>query len=328
MFSKTLCAVLSLCALTTGVRLEQHSPGPANLATTTTTAFITNSDAALITPDEKITRKVSIIVPTYKEQPNIAPLCERVFAATRKAGIEAEMIIVDDNSKDGSVETVTNLHENLGYDISIVVRKNEKGLSTAVLAGFDRASNDVMLVMDADLQHPPETVPDLLVPIFNGSATFSLGSRNVAGGGVSKDWGMARRVISHGATMLALPLVSVSDPMSGFFAIHKKSLQSAQDLNPLGFKIALELMVKCENMTVVEVPFTFVSRTQGESKLKLKTQVQYLRHLAALYWHKYAVEIVFIALLAACVSSLLAIHMVSLVMATQPQRKRSFSKHA
>eukprot|EP00124_Ichthyophonus_hoferi_P004190 Ihof_evm4s433 gene=Ihof_evmTU4s433 len=219
-----------------------------------------------------ITRKASVIVPAYKEQPNLYPLCEKVFAATRKASIDVEIIVVDDDSNDGSIQTVKELKQK-GYNISIHVRKGIKGLSTAVLTGFSLAKNQVMLVMDADLQHPPQFVPSLLEPLFNGSATFSLGSRNVAGGGISKDWSMARRMISHTATLLALPLVQVTDPMSGFFAIHNISYQATKNLNPLGFKIALELLVKSENLSVIEIPFTFVSRMQGESKLKLKTQL-------------------------------------------------------
>ncbi|MBK8271308.1 MAG: glycosyltransferase [Planctomycetes bacterium] len=123
---------------------------------------------------------VSIIVPTFREAKNIPILVEQVFAALAGAGRRGEMIIVDDNSRDGSVEAVAALAGR--YDVRIVVRENERGLSSAVVRGFDEARHDLMLCMDADLSHPPESVPAVIRPIESGEADFCIGSRYVAGG--------------------------------------------------------------------------------------------------------------------------------------------------
>eukprot|EP00123_Amoebidium_parasiticum_P019935 comp37484_c0_seq1/m.47347 comp37484_c0_seq1/g.47347 ORF comp37484_c0_seq1/g.47347 comp37484_c0_seq1/m.47347 type:complete len:351 (-) comp37484_c0_seq1:100-1152(-) len=261
--------------------------------------IFTAGSAAQLQP---LPKQVSIIVPTYKENENIPNLVTRVFEATRGAGITAELVIVDDNSNDGSVETVQGMQKN--YDVTIMVRKKAKGLSSAVLAGFSQAKYDVMMVMDADLSHPPEAIPALLQPIFEGTADFALGSRHVAGGG-TKDWPMSRKIISWGASLLAWPLTDAHDPMSGFFAVTKNLYREAHSLNPLGFKIALELMVKSPPTYMVEVPYVFVDRAAGTSKLKLKTQVQYLRHVVSLYWHVYPISCVLLLLLLVAMAGVL-----------------------
>eukprot|EP01134_Creolimax_fragrantissima_P006389 CFRG6389T1 len=228
--------------------------------------------------------KASVVVPAYQEQPNIRLLCERVFTATRAQNIVVEMIIVDDNSQDGSVEVVKELQDE-GYDIKIEVRTEERGLSTAVMRGFDLAENEVMMVMDADLQHPPEIVPALLSPIFNNTAHLSIGSRYVKGGG-TKDWAIHRRVISWTATALAWPIAPVSDPMTGLFAIRKSLYLTATDLDPRGFKIGLELMVKCSPHETGEVPYVFTHRIMGESKLETKAQIDFIVHMIMLYKYR------------------------------------------
>jgi dolichol-phosphate mannosyltransferase len=235
-------------------------------------------------------------VPTYREAENLRPLAERVFAATRAAGIEAELIIVDDNSQDGSKEIIQDLAWD--YDIRIHVRQNERGLSSAVVAGFGLAKHDTLLVMDADLSHPPESVPALVEPIFNGAADFVVGSRYVGGGRVQEEWPLLRRLNSWGATLLARPLTPVRDPMAGFFCLRKETWQRARKLNPIGYKIALELMVKCRCRRFVEVPIVFADRVRGESKLTARQQWLYLRQLAGLYWFRYPAAITLGAVLA------------------------------
>lgn len=255
-------------------------------------------------------KQLTVIVPTYKELDNITPLTERVLKATGDAGLETELILVDDNSQDGSVEKVLEL-QNKGYNVTIIVRKKERGLSSAVLTGMQHATYSTMLVMDADLSHPPEVVPAVALKVMTGEADFSLGSRYVHGGG-TQDWPLIRRIISWGATVLARPLVSVSDPMSGFFAIRKSLLDEAHGtLNPLGFKIALELMVKCAPHNVVEVPYTFTDRLAGQSKLKFKTQIQYLRHLLSLYWYMYPITTLVVFALAIAVVVAMATYLAS-----------------
>ena len=144
---------------------------------------------------------VSVIVPAYREAPNLRPLTERVFAATGQAGLDAELIVVDDNSQDGSVETVEELARR--FPVRIVVRTQERGLSSAVLRGFEEAMGDVLVVMDADLQHPPEKIPELVECLTAGRADFALGSRYAGQGRIDRDWPLVRRLNSKVATLLA-----------------------------------------------------------------------------------------------------------------------------
>lgn len=167
-------------------------------------------------------------------------------------------------------------------NVKIIVRTTERGLSSAVLRGFEEAKNDVLLCMDADLQHDPKYIPSLVVPIATDAADFTVGSRAVEGGGV-EDWPMHRKIISWVATMAARPLVKCSDPMSGFFCLKKDTLKKATKLNPLGYKIGLELMVRCGCKKIKEVPILFKDRELGESKLTMKQNVLYLLHLLNLY---------------------------------------------
>uniref|UniRef100_A0A7S3JR58 Dolichol-phosphate mannosyltransferase subunit 1 n=1 Tax=Aureoumbra lagunensis TaxID=44058 RepID=A0A7S3JR58_9STRA len=173
-----------------------------------------------------------------------------------------------------------------GYNIRIHVRRSSegRGLSSAVLLGFGLASHDILVCMDADLQHEPEAVPAMVQPILTGRADFAIGSRHIDQGGVGFEWSIIRRIISRGATLLARPLTSSTDPMSGFFCIHKTTLNKGLHLcNPRGFKIALELMVRCQCSSVKDVPIVFRERLAGESKLSMKQNIEYIKQLVALY---------------------------------------------
>lgn len=232
---------------------------------------------------------VSIIVPTFREAKNIPILVEQVFAALARAGRVGEMVIVDDNSNDGSREAVAALAGR--YDVRIVVRENERGLSSAVVRGFDEAKHDLMLCMDADLSHPPESVPEVILPIERGEADFCIGSRYVAGGKTKEDWGLLRKINSVGATMLARPLTRAKDPMAGFFCISREVYERASKagLNPIGYKIGLEIMIKGGCARVAEVPIVFADRIHGESKLTVRQQLLYLKHLWTLYCYRWPV---------------------------------------
>lgn len=225
---------------------------------------------------------VSIIVPTFREAPNIEPLVRRAFAAMKSAGVVAEMIIVDDNSQDGTEQVVSRLSAE--FPVKLIVRREERGLSSAVVAGFMEAKNERIVVLDADLQHPPEMIPTLAAALDDPACDFVIGTRYAQGGSVAESWPWHRRLGSLAATLLARPLTPVSDPMSGFFAIRRSTWgQAASKINPLGYKIALELYVKCGCKQPVEVPIRFESRVAGESKLTFATQLAYRRHLQRLY---------------------------------------------
>ena len=250
-----------------------------------------------------MTVSFSIIVPAYKEQGNLEPLTKRVTAAMEKTGRDRstfEIIIVEDNSRDGSEETVTAL-QGEGYPVAIIVRTKERGLSSAVLAGFAAAKSEFILCMDADLQHPPEYVPKMFEALAQPGIEYTLGTRYAAGVAIDKDWPLHRRVVSWGARILARPLTPLSDPMSGFFALKKGVLnRGLSQVSPIGYKIALELFVKCRVRNFNEVGFSFAARTIGESKLTGKVIVHYLKHLRTLYGFKFGfLFIVFLFLLVA-----------------------------
>lgn len=234
-------------------------------------------------------RQLSIIVPTYREAPNLRPLCERVFAATRAAGLVVEMIVVDDDSNDGSEAIVEELA--VDYDIRIVVRRGARGLSSAVVRGFDEARYDTFVVIDADLSHPPEKVPELAWKVLSGEAEFAVGSRYV-GGGEMRNWPFLRRLNSWLATVPARLLTPVRDPMAGFFCLRCETWRRAEKLNPIGYKIGLELMVKCRCRRYAEIPIVFTDRLHGDSKLTVWQQLLYLRQLCGLCWFRFPAVLV------------------------------------
>jgi dolichol-phosphate mannosyltransferase len=246
----------------------------------------------------------SIVVPAYKESGNLEPLTRRVFAAVRDQGLPAEaveMLIVDDNSRDGSVEVISKLQQE-GFNVRIDVRTTERGLSSAVIHGLRNTSGTYKIVMDADLQHPPESVPALFKALSRDSVEFVCGTRYGAGIEIDKNWPAHRRLISWGARLLARPLTALSDPMSGFFGIREDVFKAhAREVNPIGYKIALELFVKCHVQRFEEVGFNFATRTFGESKLTGKVIVNYLQHLHALYVYKLGALFYLLALTAVVV---------------------------
>jgi dolichol-phosphate mannosyltransferase len=221
----------------------------------------------------------SILIPTYNEHDNIAPLLERINAAI--PGKYYEVLFVDDDSRDGTPELIKQLSAK--YPCRVVVRKDKKGLASAVVDGFGWAEADTILVMDADLQHPPEVVPSLIEAIQNG-ADIAVASRYVPGGGTA-GWSRIRKIISSGAILLAHVLLPqsrrVKDPMSGFFAF-KKSVISGVKLAPIGYKILLEMLIVGKAGKVAEVPFMFAPRELGKSKLDAKQEIEYLKHLLSL----------------------------------------------
>jgi dolichol-phosphate mannosyltransferase len=221
--------------------------------------------------------EVSVILPTYNERECVGPLGPRLDAALRPWS--HEVIVVDDDSPDGTAELVRSFGPASGW--RLVTRKGVRGLSGAVLVGFSEAIGDVVVVMDADGSHPPETVPSLIRAITEEGADLAIASRFVPGG---SDLGLhgLRRAVSWGATRLARPLTKVRDPMSGFFAVRRALLQRV-GLTPVGYKIGLEVLVKCRPKRVREVPFVFGGRIAGTSKLGSRQVIAYGEHIFRLY---------------------------------------------
>jgi dolichol-phosphate mannosyltransferase len=226
-----------------------------------------------------MTKSFSILIPTYNEHDNIAPLLERIAAAI--PGRDYEVVFIDDDSRDGTPELINSLSSK--YPARVIVRKDKKGLASAVVDGFGLVQSNIVVVMDADLQHPPQIIPELVKAIRDG-ADVAVASRYVPGGG-TEGWSKTRKLISSGAIALAHLLLpqsrKVKDPMSGFFAF-KKSVISGVALQPIGYKILLELLVVGKADRVSEVPFQFQLRERGSSKLDASQELEYLRHLFSL----------------------------------------------
>ena len=199
-------------------------------------------------------------------------LVPRLAAAL--AGHTWELIIVDDGSPDGTADIAESYAD--VHPVRVVRRPGKAGLASAVLAGFAQARGDVLLVMDADLSHPPEAVP-LLVTAIEGGADLAVGSRYVQGGG-TEDWPLKRRVVSRAACLVGNVLVPIRDCTSGFFAIRRSAIEGVK-LNPIGFKIGFEVMARGRYKKAVEVPYVFRDRELGKSKFGRREILQYLVQL-------------------------------------------------
>jgi dolichol-phosphate mannosyltransferase len=230
--------------------------------------------------------EVSVVVPCYCEAENLRVLVPRIAAALGAAALSGEIIIVDDDSPDGTESVCTELAQR--FPLRLITRYNERGLSSAVICGLRAAAGQILVVMDADLSHPPEAIPEMVAACRKPLVDFVIGSRHAVGGSISQTWSVFRRLNSSVATLLARGLTAARDPMSGFFALQRSTFESASDVCPIGYKIGLELIVRCDCRQIVEVPIHFEDRVAGESKLTMMQQWHYLRHLARLYWAKYA----------------------------------------
>ncbi len=224
-------------------------------------------------------RFISVIIPTYKEKDNIASLVEKVHAILSEENYE--ILFIDDNSQDGTVELIEELSSK--YPVRIIVRHNERGLASAVVHGFRHSRSELVAVMDADLQHPPQVLGNMLQAVRSG-ADLAIASRYVAGGSC-EGWGFIRRIISKGAVFLAHLLLPrtrrINDPMSGYF-LFRRSVIDGADLKPAGYKILLEVLIMGKSQKVIEVPYSFLVRERGESKLNARQQINYLKHVLSL----------------------------------------------
>lgn len=218
--------------------------------------------------------KTSIIVPTYNEVETLPLLVPRILEVMP----DAEIVVVDDDSPDGTAARARELAKYA--PVTVVQRKNERGLATAVLRGLGEAQGEVCVVMDADLSHPVEAIA-LLVAAVEQGADVAVGSRYVAGSR-TQGWSLARRLVSKVGTVLARPLTPVRDPLSGFFCLRSSLLRDVE-LKPRGFKILLEILARAEVKIVVEVPIRFADRETGASKFSAREQREFLTQLCSLY---------------------------------------------
>lgn len=223
---------------------------------------------------------LSVVIPTYNEEANIAPLLQALKAAL--GSIDCETLVVDDDSKDQTAASAR------AAGARVIVRKGERGLATAVVRGIREARGTYVAVMDADFQHPPQAIVDLLAKALQEQADLAIGSR-YAEGGSQGNFGPVRRVISWGASTigkLALPPIrkfKVTDPMSGLFLVRRDAVD-LDALRPQGYKILLEILGRCPLQKVVEVGYTFQDRRGGESKLGAGVMAEYVAHVTRLGW--------------------------------------------
>ncbi len=236
-------------------------------------------------PDQSSPRRletVSVIVPTYYERENVVQMVEAIERVRNGPLPNLDLWFMDDMSNDGSAEAVAVL----GRDwVRFIERAGTRGLSPAVLEGLDASGGSFCVVMDADLSHDPSYIPAMLDRLDAG-ADVVVGSRYAPGGSTDSGWGLFRWLNSFVATVLSRPLAPLRDPMSGFFALRRETLERAESPNPIGYKIGLELIVKTGARRVEEVPIHFADRQRGESKLSLKEQLQFLEHLRRLYVYR------------------------------------------
>ncbi len=228
--------------------------------------------------------QVSIVVPTYNERENLPILLERINRVMK--GFEFEVIVVDDNSPDGTWALAEKLARDRYPWLRVIRRIGERGLASAVVRGFKEARGELIVVIDADLQHPPEVIPLMIKKALSSNADLVVASRYAPGGGV-EGWSRLRRVMSLVATLIAKLLLPeskcTSDPLSGFFLVRRSLVSRCMcKLKPKGYKILLEVLVKCNPRRVVDVAYTFRPRARGTSKLGVKTIIEYIVHVLRL----------------------------------------------
>jgi dolichol-phosphate mannosyltransferase len=227
---------------------------------------------------------LSLVLPTYNESKNIPKIVNLLSQTLDQAIPNAyELIVVDDNSPDRTWEIAAELMPEYPQ-LRVMRRTEERGLSTAVIRGWQAARGEVLGVIDADLQHPPELLLKLWGEIARGG-DLAVASRHVEGGGVS-DWSPIRRILSRGAQTLGLIILPevigrVSDPMSGYFMV-RRSCIAGRTLSPVGYKILIEVVARGRVPWIGEVGYVFEERKEGESKVTSKQYVDYLRHLVRL----------------------------------------------
>ena len=223
----------------------------------------------------------SLVIPTYNESENISHLLERLATLLKPVlGGQYELLVVDDDSPDRTWEIAEAVARTLPQ-VRVIRRVGERGLATAVVAGWRAGTGEFLGVIDADLQHPPEVVIKL-IEAMKGGADLAVASRHVPGGGVS-DWSAFRRMMSRGAQILGILLLpaaarAVSDPMSGYFCL-RRSTVDLEELHPIGYKILFEVLAKANLNKIIEVAYVFQERQKGGSKVTWRQYLEYIVHV-------------------------------------------------
>ncbi|MDH3191109.1 MAG: glycosyltransferase family 2 protein [Nitrosopumilus sp.] len=230
--------------------------------------------------------QISIIIPTYNESENIIKILRTIGEILPK-NVPTQAIVVDDNSPDGTGKLVEDYLKNVKkmahYTIEIIHRKAKDGLGSAILKGIQQAKGDTIVVMDSDFSHPPQIILKLIESIKKYQYDIAVASRYIKGGKI-QGWSVKRKFMSKFATLIAKKGLGIDtkDPMSGFFAF-KRNIIKGLNIDAIGYKILLEILVKTKNVNIKEIPYTFQDRELGSSKLSVKTIFDYYRSVWKLY---------------------------------------------
>jgi dolichol-phosphate mannosyltransferase len=229
--------------------------------------------------------KFSIVVPTYNEAGGIERLIEALDSVFKANQLDGEIIVVDDNSPDGTGAIVDRLSAR--YPVRCLHRPGKLGLSSGVIEGwkFARGDSEALGAMDADFSHDPKVVVQMVRALENGY-DLAIGSRYVPGGGI-ENWPARRKLTSLVAIALAKPLTRIRDITSGFFLVRRSALDGVE-LDPIGFKIGLEVIAKARYRKAIEVPYVFTDRVAGSSKMNGNEVLNYLRQLGRIYRQRLA----------------------------------------
>lgn len=226
--------------------------------------------------------KFGLVIPTLNEEANIGTLIDRAQSSLGSLDLDYELLVVDDNSSDGTRRVVQRYQES-DPRIRLLVRTEARGLSGAVIYGWQHTDANLLGVIDADLQHPPELLPSLLTAILNGN-DIAVASRYLSADG-TLGWNPIRRAVSTVSTWMTMPLqkrgIRVRDPMSGFFVLRRRCIEGLQ-LQPKGFKLLLEVLVRGSIGSAIEIPYHFGLRSAGSSKANWRVGVDYLQLLGRL----------------------------------------------
>lgn len=247
---------------------------------------------AINTENSDRSLRFSLVIPTYNEGANVQKIVQ-ILSEILDSAIphEYELIVVDDDSPDQTWKLAQELTPQYPQ-LRVMRRQGEKGLSTAVIRGWQVASGEILGVIDADLQHPPEILLQIWSEMEKG-ADLGIASRHVEGGGVS-EWSIIRRFLSRGAQMLGLIILPevisrLSDPMSGYFMVRRSAIVGKY-LSPVGYKILIEVTARGAIRWIAEVGYVFREREAGESKVTWKQYIEYIQHLLRLRFDLWPVK--------------------------------------
>jgi dolichol-phosphate mannosyltransferase len=230
-----------------------------------------------------------VVIPTRHEAASIEAFLDRVLGALE--GIPTEIIVVDDSDHDHTVAVLSRVRERVGDQLVVAHRPRgsvpERTLGTAVVHGIRLARGEFVCVMDADGQHPPEVIPTMLAAARQTGADYVGGSRYLRGGSAEGLDGAGRRAISLGLALITrlaflwMPIRCMTDPLSGFF-LFRRAIVDHVNLQPVGWKISLEVLARSRAQHLTEVPYRFAPRAGGDSKATFSQGVLVLRHILRL----------------------------------------------